>query len=305
MTSKIKLTFLGTSNAMPSAERNHSAILLSYKGENILVDCGEGTQRQFRKAKLNPGKVTRLLITHWHGDHVLGIPGLLQTLTLSGYKKTLCIYGPKGTKKFMRNLLNTFVFSGKISLEITEIKDGKFFETGDFLLEAKAMTHGTACYAYSFVEKGQRRIDKTKLKKTKLPNGPLIGKLKQGKDVTYRGKKYLAKNFTFVEGDKKISVVLDTSMNKKIVPFVRNSDLLVCEASFGSELKDKAREYKHLTSKQAAEIAKKAKAGKLFLTHVGQRYGKNPSKILKQARKIFKNSYLANDLDVIEIKKNK
>ncbi len=87
----IKITFLGTSDQIPSAKRNHTAILLTYKGENILVDCGEGTQRQFRKARLNPCKITRLLITHWHGDHVLGIPGLLKTLALSGYNKTLSI----------------------------------------------------------------------------------------------------------------------------------------------------------------------------------------------------------------------
>ena len=97
----MKLTFLGTADAFPTAKRNHSAILFSYNGENILVDCGEGTQRQFRKAGMSPTKTTRLLISHWHGDHVLGIPGLLQTLAFQGYKKTLYIYGPKATKKFM------------------------------------------------------------------------------------------------------------------------------------------------------------------------------------------------------------
>ena len=109
MTKKIELTFLGTSDAVPTKQRSHTSILLNYAGENILVDCGEGTQRQFRFAELNPCKITRILITHWHGDHVLGIPGILQTLALSGYNKTLYIYGPKGTKEFMQNLLKTFV----------------------------------------------------------------------------------------------------------------------------------------------------------------------------------------------------
>lgn len=297
----IKITFLGTSGAIPTAERNHPAILLTYQGENILVDCGEGTQRQFRKAKLNPCKLTRILITHWHGDHILGIPGLLQTLALNDYKKTLYIYGPKGTKKFMKEILNTFVFSGKLSLRIEEISEGKFLETDDFYFESKAMTHGTLCYAYSFVKKGQRRIDKNKLKKLKLPSGPLLGKLKQGKDIVYNGKKFLVKNLTYIEGDKKVSFVLDTSMNKKIIPFVKESDLLICESSFGSELKEKAREHKHLTSSDAAEIAKRSKSKKLVLTHFGQRYSKNPSEILKQAKKIFSNSYLVKDLDFLEI----
>lgn len=301
MTEKIKITFLGTSSAIPTAERNHTAILLTYQGENILVDCGEGTQRQFRKAKINPGKITRLLITHWHGDHVLGIPGLLQTLAFNGYKKKLYIYGPKGTKKFMKNLLNTFVFAGKISLEIKEIGNGKFFETNDFYLEAKAMTHGTVCYAYSFVKKGQIRIDKKKLQKLKIPPGKHLQKLKQGKNIVYKKKKYLAKNLTFAEGDKKISFVLDTSNNRKIVPFVKDSDLLVCEASFGSESNQRAKEYGHLTSRQAAEIAKKAKVKKLILTHITQRYGNKFSKILNQAKKTFKNSYVPKDLDKVEV----
>ena len=110
MPEKIKITFLGTSDAIPSAARNHPSFLLTYQGENILVDCGEGTQRQFRKAGLNPCKITRILITHWHADHVLGIPGLLKTLALSGYNKTLYVYGPSGTRELMNSLLKLFGF---------------------------------------------------------------------------------------------------------------------------------------------------------------------------------------------------
>src|SRR4030042_3949963 len=139
MTSKIKLYFLGTSAQIPSANRNHSSILLTYEGENILIDCGEGTQRQFRIAKLNPGKITRLLITHWHSDHVLGIPGLLSTLALSGYNKTLYIYGPKGTDEFMRDLFKVFNFQKEYKIVIAETSGGKFFETESFYLESEKM----------------------------------------------------------------------------------------------------------------------------------------------------------------------
>ena len=129
----VKIIFLGTADSIPSAKRNPTSILLNYNGENILVDCGEGTQRQFRKAKLNPCKVTRLLITHWHGDHVLGIPGLLQTLALSGYNKTLFIYGPEGTKEFVKRLLSTFIFRKKYQIKIEEVgQKTMFFETKDF-----------------------------------------------------------------------------------------------------------------------------------------------------------------------------
>jgi len=297
----IDITMLGTSDQIPTAKRNHTAIFLKYKGEGILVDCGEGTQRQFRKARLNPCKVTKILITHWHGDHVLGLPGLLQTLSFSGYNKTLEIYGPKGTKFFMKKLLETFVFKGKHSIKVFEV-DGKFFETNDFYLESKKMTHGAACNAYHFVKKGLIRIDKKKLKKSKIPIGKHLLKLKQGKNITYKGKKYFAKNLTFTDADKKVSFILDTGLNKSIIPFVKNSDLLICEASFEEAFKDRAKLHEHLTSKQAAEIAKKSNSKKLVLTHLSSRYEKDQAVILKEARKIFKNSVLAKDFDVFSVK---
>ncbi|MEK6913132.1 MAG: ribonuclease Z [Nanoarchaeota archaeon] len=296
----IKVIFLGTSGAVPTAERNHTSILLEYKDENILVDCGEGTQRQFRKAKLNPCKITRILITHWHGDHVLGLSGLLQTLSFSGYNKPLLIYGPKGTKEFVRNLLKTFYFQGKCPIEVEEV-EGKFLETDDFYIKAESMSHGIPCNAYTFVKKDRIRIDKAKLKKTKL-EGPILKKLKEGKDVTYDGKKYLAKNLTYKETGRKVSFVFDTSFNSRIIPFVENSDLLICESTFDADMEEKAGEYKHLTAKQTAEIAKKSKSKKLVLTHISQRYNQNLKKILDSAKKGFKDSVLVRDLDVLEVK---
>lgn len=300
MAEKIKITFLGTSSEVPSAARNHPAVLLTYKGENILIDCGEGAQRQIRKAKLNPCKINRILITHWHADHVLGIPGLLKTLAASGYKKQLNIYGPKGIKIFIKTILRLFGFRGEYPIKVEEVS-GKFFETSDFYLAAEKMTHRIPCNAYCFVKKGKLRIDKKKLQKLKIPAGKHLQRLKQGKNITYKGKKYLARNLTYKEGEKKISFVLDTSLNKKISPFVKNSDVLISESTFASSLKDKAEEYLHLTARQAAGIAKKAKVKKIFLMHVSQRYSKEPEKILREAKKVFRNSYLPKDLDSVEI----
>jgi len=296
----IKLNFLGTSDAIPTAMRNHISVLLTYEGENILFDCGEGTQRQFRKAQLNPNKVTRILISHWHGDHVLGIPGLLQTMSLTGYNKPLYIYGPKGTKRFMNQLLKTFAFKKNYEIKVQEVS-GKFFENKDFCLEAKSISHGIPCNAYSFVKKGLIRIDRNKLKKTGLPNLPFLKNLKKGKNITYKGKKYLAKNLTFKEKDIKVSFVMDTQFNESIAPFVKNSDVLICESTFSKELEELAREHKHLTSEQAAEIAKKAKVGKLVLTHISQRYENNLNIILNEAKKVFKNSVLASDLMSMDV----
>lgn len=301
MASKIKINFLGTSSQIPTAKRNHPAILLSYEGENILVDCGEGTQRQFRKAGLNPCRITRILISHWHGDHILGIPGLLQTLGLSGYNKKLYIYGPKGTKEFMKDLLKIFNFQKKYNIIVEETNGGKFFETQDFYLESEKMHHGIPANAYSFVIKEKSRLDKNKIGKMKLPFGPLLGKLKEGKDIIYNGTRYKSKDFIYGEKGKKVSVVFDTLINERIVPFVKNSDLLICDSSYSSNNSSEAKEHLHLTAKQCGEIAKKAKVGKLILTHISQRYEKNIKELLDDAKSAFKNTELVNDLDEIRI----
>lgn len=301
MTEKVKLTFLGTSGMIPDAKRGHPAFLLTYKAENILVDCGEGTQIQFRKAGLNPCKVTKILITHWHGDHTFGLPGLLRTLETSGYNKKLEIYGPRGFKKHMDEMFKAFGSIIEYKIEVHEIPPGDFFENSDFVLQAEKMIHVQPCYAYNFIAKGHLRIDKAKIRKLKIPEGKHFQELKAGKTMAYNGKKFKVKDLTFKELDKKISFVLDTLNNDKIAPFVRDADALVCEASFSSEEQTKAREYKHLTSVQTAEIAKRARVKKLFLVHVSQRYSLDYQKILREAKKIFKNSFLPRDLESIEI----
>ncbi len=296
----INITFLGTAAHIPTIKKNHTSILLNYDKENILIDCGEGTQRQFRYAKLNPCKTTRILISHWHADHVLGIPGLLSTLALSGYNKTLYIYGPKGTKEKIKSIFSTFNFRREYEIKIKEVH-GKFLETKDFYLEAQSMQHKIPCNAYSFVKKSQLRIDKKKLKKSKIPAGPILQKLKQGENITYNGKKYLAKNLTYSEEDKKITIIMDTLFNEKIIPFAKNSDILISEATFSDKIKNQAKEHKHLTIKQAAEIAKKSKSKKLILTHISQRYENKSKEILQEAKKVFKNTEIAKDLDSFHI----
>ena len=298
---KIPITFLGTGQAVPTAKRNHTAMLIQYKNENILIDCGEGTQRQFRKAKLNPCKLTRLLITHWHGDHVLGIPGLLQTLALNNYNKTLQIYGPKGTKRFMALMYRLFIKTGKIKVQVKEISSGKVFDTPDFSVQASQMKHGAPCIAYAFVEKDKVRIDKKKLKKLKLPQSSLISKLQQGKDITYKGKRIKAGKITYKEKGRKICFIFDTAINKNAKNIAKDSDLLICEATYTEKQSDLAREYKHLTARQAAAIAKNSNSKKLILTHLSQRYENSEGKILNEAKKVFKNSKIAEDLDRIEI----
>lgn len=295
-----KITFLGTSDQIPSRGRNHTSILLTEEGENILIDCGEGTQRQFRKANLNPCKIDKILITHWHGDHVLGLPGLLSTLALSGYNKNLEIYCPKGIKEKIEGFLEIFSFRREYKIKIKEILTGKFFENDDFLLESEEMEHGVKCLAYSFTKKGKRRIDKGKLKKSGI-KGPILKNLSLGEDIEFEGKKYKSKEMTYVEENKKISIVLDTKFNDKISPFIKNSNVLICESTYSKDLSKEAEDHLHLTNEQAAKLAKKSKVEKLFLVHVSSRYIKDFKTFLNESKEIFKGTFLPRDLESFEI----
>ncbi|MCH7567921.1 MAG: ribonuclease Z [Nanoarchaeota archaeon] len=295
---KIEITFLGTGSAIPTAKRNHTAILINYGAENILIDCGEGTQRQFKIAKLNPCKLTRILLTHWHADHALGIPGLLKTLDMSDYSKTLYIYGPKGTKEKIR-LLEKIYGKFRINPEIHEVSSGILIDEKEFLIETKPVPHKMPTNAYALIIKDKLRLRKDILKKLKLPSSPLLGKLQQGKDVTFKGKKLKAKNMTYLQKGKKITFVLDSAMSNNSIKLAKNSDILICESSYSSKEEEKAREYCHLTAKQAATIAKKAKVKKLILTHLSHKNEHNTKLILDEAKKVFKATHVAKDFDKI------
>ena len=302
MAEKIQLTFLGTGSAVPTKKHNHPALLLTYKDENILIDCGEGTQRQFRFAHINPCKLTRILITHWHGDHVLGLPGLLQTLMLSNYNKILHIYGPYGTKKMVELYLQLFVGKAdQIKIEVHEVNEGKIIQEKEFFIEAQMMEHDTPTLAYSFNIPEKSRLDKAKIKKLKIPNSPLLGELAKGKIVEINGKKIDGKKLIYKEEKKKITVIMDTKINEDALDIAQNSDLLITEATYSAEETQLAEEHFHLTSAQSASIAKKSKSKKLILTHLSQRYDKNPKQILDEAKKIFKNTITAEDFMKFEI----
>jgi ribonuclease Z len=310
MVEKIKINFLGTGSAIPTERRNHPAVLMRYKDEVILMDCGEGTQRQFRKAKLNPCRITKILITHWHGDHVLGLPGLLQTLNLNGYNGELIIYGPKGSKNEFKNMISPYLgfywnvskkIGNKFDIVVKEVDEGVFFDKDDFFIEAVKVEHGCPALAYSVVFKEKKRLDKEKLEKLKIPNSPLIGELVKGKIVEINGKKIDGKKLSYVEPSRKISFLMDTRYVESIVKFVKDSDILISEATHSVEEQELATEHGHLTAGDAANIAKKAKVKKLILMHLSQRYDAIPKLILGEAKKIFKEVSVVEDFDELEI----
>lgn len=290
----MEITLLGTSSMVPTEERNHSAALLSYKGENILIDCGEGTQRQFRKAKISAMKITKILISHWHGDHILGLPGLFLTLGSQKYAGTLEIYGPKGTKKFIHDLFSFFIQQNKISYTVKEVGNGLFFENEDFQLEAIELEHSTRCLGFSFVEKNKRRVDMQALKRLGIKAGPELKRLQEGKDIVLQGKKISAKKYTHTTLGKKVSFVNDTKICSNAVTLAKKADLLFCESTYLHDMADVAKKRGHMTAKQAAQVAKRAKAGRLVLIHFSQRYA-DLSFFEKEAKKVFPHASIGRD----------
>lgn len=296
----MEIIFLGTASMAPTKERNPSTIFLSYGSEGILVDCSEGTQRQMKITGIKLPKITKILISHWHGDHVLGLPGLLQSLGASEYNKTLQIFGPKGTSKYMEMLKKTFVFDRKVELEIKEVNKGKFFENDDFILEALPLNHGTPTLGFNFIEKDKRKIDMKKAKKLKLSEGPQLGELQRGNTITWQKKKIKPDQVSHIEKGKKLSIITDTSLCNNCYSLAKDADLLICEATYSSKLEDKGEEYLHLTAKQAAQIANKANVKKLVLTHFSARY-KNTQEVEDDARDFFDNIICAEDFMKVDL----
>lgn len=296
----ITLTFLGTGNAIPTPTRNHSALMLTYKNLGLLLDCGEGTQRQFPQADLSPHKITHICITHWHGDHILGLPGLLQSLGMSDYAKTLHLYGPRGTTHFMHTIAQLM---GRIpiKLEVHEVGPGTIINTPEWSVEAFAVHHDCPALGYSFIIKEKTRLDKAKLKKLKLPNTPQLGQLAAGKAITLNGKTIKPSQVTYQEPGRKVTLILDTGFHPDLAKHAKNANLLISEASFAQEETEKAKEYHHLTAPQAASLAKQAQAQALLLTHISQRYEHKPEILVKEAKKVFKNVKAAKDFDVITL----
>ncbi|MBT6773847.1 ribonuclease Z [Candidatus Woesearchaeota archaeon] len=289
----VEIIFLGTSCMQPTKKRNHPSFMLSYKTENILFDCGENVQRQMRLTGIKPAKVTRLLISHWHGDHVFGIPGLMSSMGADQFAKKLYIYGPKGSKKYLEHMFKSFSANDIIPYEVKEVSSGVFFENEDFQLVAEPLKHSADCVGFSFIEKERLRINVAKAKKLKL-EGPILGKLQAGKDVTHDGKKIKSEDVTYQVERKKISYVADTLPCNGANKLAKDADLLISEGTHLSDIKEKTKKYMHLTIKDAALIASENNAKRLILTHISPRY-KSTSEIIAEARDYFDETIVAED----------
>lgn len=281
------VVFLGTSSMVPTKERNQIAVLAKCHKYDVLLDCGEGTQRQFKHAQMSPFRTNIILLSHWHGDHTLGLPGLMQTLANAG-KESLTIIGPKGTRERINSFRQCFIFEARIpDLTIIEIeKDGLVYEDDHLSIEARLLEHVVPCFGYSITESSSRRILKDKTDALGIPDGPLLGQLQRGESIVFDGKEYAADDLTTLVAGKKLTYLTDTALCDNCMLLAKNADLLICEATFADDLEEKADKTGHMTTMQAAGIAKDAAVRSLVLNHFSQRYSQTDD-LVAEAKTVF------------------
>ncbi|MDW8040798.1 MAG: ribonuclease Z [Nitrososphaerota archaeon] len=300
----LKVMFLGTAGSIPTPKRSLPAVLVKRKGEQLLFDCGEGVQRQMVVAGASFHKPTKIFITHMHGDHVLGLPGLMQTMALHDRTKPLIVYGPIGVRKFIECIRETVRFGLTFPIEIHEIGEaGVVCETPEYTVQAIWANHVTSSLAYALVEKPRPgKFYPEKAKALRVPEGPLWGELQRGKAVRLLDGRIIKPEDVLGPSrpGRKIVYTGDTRPFEGLAEFAAGADLLIHDATLGDELAERAYEDGHSTPSQAAETAKKARVKKLVLTHISARY-EDPRELLEQARKIFENTIVAEDFLLVDV----
>ena len=301
----MEITFLGTSSAVPSKQRNHAGIIIKHFKDTLLFDCGEGTQRQLTYAKISPMKINKIFITHFHGDHVLGLGGLIQSMGFRGREEDLDIYGPKGLGRLINAVLKIGYFQLNYNINIHEIDEGIVVETDEYVIRSIIAEHNIDNISYSVYEKKKPRFLREKAIELGVPVGPAFGKLHNGQEVEVNGKVIKPEQVLGPPREgKKVTYSGDTRPCEKLIELARNSDVLIHEATYEYADLDKAIEHCHSTSKEAAEIAKKANVKLLALTHISPRYMTDIN-IKNEAREIFENTVVVSDFTEIDIGKDK
>jgi len=270
----MKLVFLGTSAAQPTEKRGLSCICLEREGEILMFDAGESAQISYMKSGLGWNKKMKLFVTHLHGDHCVGILGLLQTMSMQNRTESLEIFGPKGIDEFLAANIKILNFGLSFSILITIVNEGTIYENNKFLIHATKANHSITAFSYLFEEKDKPgRFNVEKAKELGIPEGELWNKLQNGEDITNNEKiikpeQVLGKK----RPGKKIGISGDTMPTKELEEFFRECDYLVFDSTFLDEEKQKAQDTCHSTAKQAAELGKNANVKNLILTHFSARY---------------------------------
>ena len=270
---KGKVVLLGTSSAMPTKDRNNSGVYLGYKGEGFLFDCGEGTQRQIMRAGLSIYRIDKIFISHLHTDHILGLPGLIETLDMHD-KDSIEIHSVKGLKNVIDCVLNGVIYAPDIQININEHSFSAdvftIFESKEFRIKAVGLNHVVDCLGFSFEEKPKRKYNKEKIKQLDLQGSDFIQLEKVGY-INKNGKIIKKEEITFVEKGFKFTYIPDTYRTENIIKLAKESDLLVIESTYLNE-ENKAREYGHLTLEYILQIYPELECKKIVLTHFSRRY---------------------------------
>ncbi|EAC5222047.1 ribonuclease Z [Listeria monocytogenes] len=304
----MELVFLGTGAGVPSRGRNVTSIALSMLNERNkiwLFDCGEATQHQIMRSQIKLSKLEKIFITHLHGDHIFGLPGLLSSRSFQGGESDLTIYGPVGITEYVETSLRLSGTRLTYKIIFNEIEPGLIFEDKMFSITVDELDHGLRSFGYRIVEKDKPgALNADKLIDDGVEPGPIFQKIKKGETVTLadgsviNGKDYIDEP----QKGKIISIFGDTKATASELELALNADVLVHEATFEGDKEKLAGEYMHSTTLQAASLAKKANVKKLILTHISSRYDRDASKeLLIEAQSVFENTEIAYDLAVFPI----
>lgn len=296
------LIILGCSSQQPTRKRNHGAYLLRWNEEGFLFDPGEGTQRQFIFANIAPPCVNRIFISHFHGDHCLGLGSMLMRLNLDKVTHPIHCYYPASGKKYFDRLRYGTIYHETIEvIEHPISREGIVHDDGKFQIEAYYLEHGVDNVGYRVKERDVRKFDKEKMELLKI-RGPIVRDLEAQGKIVIDGKTILLDDVSWIRQGDVFAVCIDTLPTDNAVKIAKNAKLFLCESTYLEEHKDLAEKHRHLTAKQAAQIAKAGNAQHLVLTHFSARY-LDLKPFLEEARSIFPNTDVADDFKRFEFPK--
>lgn len=298
----LDVVFLGTSGSMPTADRAPTAILARRGGERLLFDCAEGTQRQMLRSSVGLIELREVFLTHYHADHYLGLPGMLKTFALRGREESITIYGPRGLSDLFASLRRIF---GKLTYpyELVELEPGDMLERGDYRISTFPVAHGVSAVGYALVEEPRPgRFDVETADALGVPSGPERGALQRGEPVTLPGGRTVTPDEVLgpPRPGRALVIAGDTAPTPTVVEAARGADVLIHEATFLEDERERARETAHSTAADAAEIARTAEVGMLALTHLSNRYF--GPEAAREARAVFPETVVPRDFDMIEIR---
>jgi ribonuclease Z len=297
----LDLVFLGTSGSMPTAQRAPTAILVRRGGERLLFDCAEGTQRQLLRSSVGLIELREVFLTHYHADHYLGLPGMLKTFALRGREVPITIYGPSGLVDLFGALRRIF---GKLTYpyELVELRPGEVLERSDYRLLTFSVSHGVSAIGYALVEEPRPgRFDVEAANALGIPAGPERGALQRGETIALGDGRVITPESVLGEErpGRKLVISADTAYSPAVVEAARGADVLVHEATFAEEERERARETLHSTAAEAAQVAREAGVDLLALTHLSNRYF--GGEIEREAQEIFPRTVVPRDLDIIAV----